>query len=83
MEKGWQEKRRARGVSIPLLYLSLEGVLLFLIVYIVDTLGIAELTAVSVLAAAAYFFGSCIPRFRRVLARQKHYLTPMQMRLEI
>ncbi|GEM_PF-5796800 len=71
MEKKWEEKRRNRGVVIPLMYLLLEAVLLVLIVHIAKMLQIGWLVQTATLGAIAYFLFSCLPRFKRVVDRQK------------
>jgi len=63
--------RRAKGKnSKPLIYLMVEIFILMVAVFLISLAKITALTIVSVLAAVFFFVISCLPRFRRVRARQ-------------
>ena len=81
MEKEWEEKRRSRGILIPLFYLALEAVLLLLILDIFKTLRIETITQIVTVILSLYFFLSCLPRFLRVVRRQKPMRTITASRL--
>ena len=63
--------RRAKGKnSKPLVYLMVEIFVLTVGVFLISLADISALTIVSALAAVFFFVVSCLPRYRRVRARQ-------------
>ena len=70
--RGWKERRRHKGVLMPLTYLILELILLLLIIYIVAMIGVPLLTLGAMVLAVHYFITSCLPRYHRAIRRQKY-----------
>ena len=63
--------RRAKGKnSKPLIYLMIEIFVLSLIVFFISFAKIKILTVVSAVAAIFVIFVSCLPRYKKVRARQ-------------
>jgi Flp pilus assembly protein TadB len=70
--RGWRERRRHKGVLMPLTYITLESILLLLIIYIVSMSGMSLLTLGILILAIHYFITSCLPRYHRAIDRQKY-----------
>ncbi len=70
--RGWKERRRHKGIFMPLTYLILESILLLLIIYTVGMIGIPLLTLATMILAVHYFITSCLPRYHRAVRRQKY-----------
>jgi Flp pilus assembly protein TadB len=70
--RNWQERRRHKGILMPLTYLSLELILLLLIIYTVSLFAIPLLTLLAIVLALHYFITSCLPRYHRAIRRQKY-----------
>jgi len=63
--------RRAKGRNNkPKYYLAVEILLLALVVFFISFAKIKILTVASALAAVFFIIMSCIPRYRKVVARQ-------------
>ena len=63
--------RRAKGKNLkPLIYLLVEIVVVSVVVFLISLIKIPLLTGVSVLGAIFFLFVSCVPRYKKVRARQ-------------
>jgi len=67
---GKRERREKGRNSKPKIYLALEIFLLISLVFLISFVKIKFLTVVSVLAALFFFLMSCLPRYRKIVARQ-------------
>ena len=66
-----RSNRRAKGKnSKPLIYLMVEIFILSLIVFLISLAKITLLTVASVLLAIFFFIISCLPRYKKIRARQ-------------
>lgn len=67
-------ERRAKGrTKGPEIYLSVEIILLALVVFFISFAEIKLLTVLSGLAAIFIIIISCIPRYRKIVARQEKH----------
>jgi len=65
------KNRRAKGKNKkPEIYLLVEFLVLFFIVFIVSFMNIKWLTILSTVVAIFFFMVSCIPRYKKMHARQ-------------
>lgn len=63
--------RRAHGKNLkPFMYLLIEMIMLALTVFLISLLMIPIVTVVSVFGAVFFFIMFCIPRYRKIRARQ-------------
>jgi len=63
--------RRAKGKnSKPMIRLLIEIFMLTLVVFFVSLVGVSILTGVSAFGAIFFFVMSCLPRYKKVRARQ-------------
>ena len=66
-----KRERRAKGKNNkPKIYLAVEILLLSLLVFVISFADIKLLTVLSGLAAIFFVIISCIPRYRKIMARQ-------------
>jgi hypothetical protein len=66
-----EERRHSVGPLKPTVYLMLEVTMLVLLVYMAAQIGIQGLVTVTMMTTGAYFISSCLPRYFRVLERQR------------
>ncbi len=67
---GTRDRRSQGRNSRPKYYLAVEILLLALLVFFISFAKIKILTVASALAAVFFIIMSCIPRYRRIVARQ-------------
>jgi hypothetical protein len=67
-------ERRAKGKNNkPKVYFTVEVFLLALVVYLISFAQIKFLTVLSAIAAVFFVIMSCVPRYKKIVARQtKH-----------
>jgi positive regulator of sigma E activity len=65
------ERRHHDGLMMPTLYLMLEVTLLLLVAYMALQFGSEALISMVAFASGIYFVFSCLPRYFRVLERQR------------
>jgi len=67
---GKRERRTKGKNNKPKIYLSVEIFLLFLLVFLISFAKIKLVTVISALVAIFLILISCLPRYKRMMARQ-------------
>ena len=69
-----KRERRAKGRNKkPEIYLLIEILLLSLLVFLISFANIKLLTVLSAIAAIFFVLMSCIPRYKKIVARQESH----------
>ena len=69
----WSNRRLAAGVFKPFMFLLIEGTILVMACWFVSLFDVLALTILVSLVAIYFFITSSLPRYRKVLKRQKYY----------
>jgi hypothetical protein len=68
----WSDRRSAQGSIKPLMYMVIEIISLLMACWFVSVFNFLIVTIIAYLAAFYYVITSVLPRYKKVLKRQKY-----------
>ena len=68
----WIDRRMASGKLKPFMFLIIESIALLMICWLVSLFGVLFMTVLVSLGAIYLFMSSALPRYNKVIKRQKY-----------